>query len=193
MGDDLGRKTVVFVADRWRVHAAASRSSDPVSLADHELVMFSPAPPPVWQLVNSQDSVEIAGPARLTVNNNIAARDAAAEGFRAIALLSGRAAAARRRAGRTSARMGADAGACSCRLSFEPLSLTEGSRVCRPSTCKHAEIVNPKYAGTLRGASSAASLPHSLVNGGAWVKLEQVGDIIVRNMLVHVRRNWIAR
>jgi LysR family transcriptional regulator for bpeEF and oprC len=60
--------------------------SDPVSLADHDLVMFSPAPPPVWQLVNSQDSVEIAGPARLAVNNNIAARDAAAEGF-GIALL----------------------------------------------------------------------------------------------------------
>jgi LysR family transcriptional regulator for bpeEF and oprC len=74
----------LYASPKYLDHRPAP--SDPVNLADHDLVMFSPAPPPIWHLVNSQDNVDIAGPARLTVNNNIAARDAAAEGF-GIALL----------------------------------------------------------------------------------------------------------
>jgi LysR family transcriptional regulator for bpeEF and oprC len=54
---------------------------DPNNLIDNDLIVFSPAPPLVWELVNGQTSVEIAGPARLQVNNNIAARDAVADGL----------------------------------------------------------------------------------------------------------------
>jgi DNA-binding transcriptional LysR family regulator len=60
--------------------------TDPGDLTEHDLIMFATAPPPAWRLVNDQKHAAIAGPARLQVNNNIAARDVAAEGL-GIALL----------------------------------------------------------------------------------------------------------
>jgi LysR family transcriptional regulator for bpeEF and oprC len=58
-----------------------SRPAEPADLAAHDLIMFAPGPPVVWQLVNGQQSAEVGGPARLVVNNNMAARDAAVAGL----------------------------------------------------------------------------------------------------------------
>jgi LysR family transcriptional regulator for bpeEF and oprC len=59
----------------------------PSDLTRHALVMFAPGlPPSGWRLVKDGERVEVAGPARLLVNNNMAARDAAAAGV-GIALL----------------------------------------------------------------------------------------------------------
>src|SRR5262249_59024639 len=52
----------------------------PAELVAHDLVMFSPRPPPRWRLGRGGDGFAVTGPARLIVNNNLAARDAVAAG-----------------------------------------------------------------------------------------------------------------
>jgi LysR family transcriptional regulator for bpeEF and oprC len=60
--------------------------AEPADLTGHDLVMFAPGPPALWRLVNGQQRAEVSGPARLLVNNNMAARDAAVAGL-GVALL----------------------------------------------------------------------------------------------------------
>ncbi|MEM9819130.1 MAG: LysR family transcriptional regulator [Cyanobacteria bacterium P01_D01_bin.6] len=50
-------------------------------LIDHQLIMFSPKGRPIWPLVNGPNRQDIAGEARCIVNNNLAARDLAADGL----------------------------------------------------------------------------------------------------------------
>jgi DNA-binding transcriptional LysR family regulator len=61
--------------------AANPKLKDVDDLKKHELIMFTPGPPPAWRLVKGRDKVEISNPPRLQINNSIAARDAAVNGF----------------------------------------------------------------------------------------------------------------
>lgn len=51
----------------------------PHELEQHNLIMFSPRGKPKWILVNDKDRVEIDSEPQFRVNNNLAARDIAAE------------------------------------------------------------------------------------------------------------------
>ena len=53
--------------------------STPYELKQRQLIMFSPRGKPKWILVNGKDSIEIDTEPQFRVNNNLAARDIAAE------------------------------------------------------------------------------------------------------------------
>jgi DNA-binding transcriptional LysR family regulator len=69
--------------DYLRAHTHPAHPSD---LAQHHLVMFAVSRPPVWRLINGAGRFDVSGPARLVLNNNIMASEAAAAGL-GIALL----------------------------------------------------------------------------------------------------------
>lgn len=76
----LGEIRYGLYANPDYIHVQGEPKS-PKDLGKHPLIMFSPKGRAIWPLVKDRQREDIAGEARCVVNNNLAARDLAADGL----------------------------------------------------------------------------------------------------------------